>query len=268
MNKIAIFIPCYNSAKRIRHFLQSFDEEVLNNIYAIICVDNASEDSTIKVLNTIKNKSSLLKEKLLIFKNKKNYGLGGSHKIVFSYLIENNFTHCLILPSSYKGSPNEIADLFLEQLNQNPKMDILIGKRMFKSQLNLQAKLVKSLSAKVAEPLKQLLADFKFSDIGSRFLLLRVEILNQIPFKSLSDGLQFNLQLNVMLSEISDLRTEEITLKNWAFSKTEATKILRYSGKLIKTMSRYGLNKYFFKRSGWRLFADFPDNLEREFEII
>ncbi|MCB9025382.1 MAG: glycosyltransferase [Bdellovibrionaceae bacterium] len=268
MKKIAIFIPCYNSARRIRHFLQSFDKEILNDVYSVICVDNASDDSTLKVLEATKAKSPLLQYKLLIFKNKKNYGLGGSHKIVFTYLIENNYSHCLILPSNYKGSPKEIAKQFFTHLVQHPDSDILIGKRIFKSQLDFQTKIVKSLSNKIAEPLKHLLSDFKFSDIGSRFLLLKVDILNQIPFKTLSDGREFNLQLNVLLSENKDLKIEEITLKNWAFSNTETSKIIRYSGKMIKTMSRYGINKYFFKRSGWRLFADFPDNLEREYEII
>lgn len=124
------------------------------------------------------------------------------------------------------------------------------------------------MSRNVAEPLKHLLSDYKFSDIGSRFILIRVEVLKDLAFKSLSDGSEFNLQLNVLLTEVPDLKIREIELKKWAFSNTDSAKILRYSGKMIKTMTHYGVNKYLFQRSGWRLFNDFPDNIEREFEII
>ena len=112
------------------------------------------------------------------------------------------------------------------------------------------------------------MADYKFSDIGSRFILISVDILKNLPYKSLSDGSAFNLQLNVLLSEVPNLKIQEVELKNWAFSHTDPAKILRYSGKMIKTMSHYGVNKYLFQRKGWRLFGDFPDNREREFEIL
>ncbi|MCB0391654.1 MAG: hypothetical protein KDD58_10190, partial [Bdellovibrionales bacterium] len=208
------------------------------------------------------------KNKLKIFKNKKNYGIGGSHKIVFNYLIENEFDYCLIIPSSYKGSPNEILKLFCTYQHNNPEVDVFFGKRIFKSHLDLNAKIVQRMSRNVAEPLKHLLSDYKFSDIGSRFILIRVEVLKDLAFKSLSDGSEFNLQLNVLLTEVPDLKIREIELKKWAFSNTDSAKILRYSGKMIKTMTHYGVNKYLFQRSGWRLFNDFPDNIEREFEII
>lgn len=268
MKKIAIFVPCYNVAKRIRRFLQSFDEQTLNMFDTLICVNNASEDSTLRILKELKNKSPILKNKLLIFNNKKNYGLGGSHKILFTYLIENQFTHCLTIPSNYKGSPKEIANLFCSRLQSHPDMDIFVGKRTFNSQMDISGKILKKLGDNIADPLKHLLADYGFSDIGSRFLLLRIEVLERVPYKSLSDGSEFNLQLNVLLNEIPGFKMHEIPLKKWAFSKTDTSKLLRYNGKMIRTMTRYGLNKYFFQRSGWRLFADFPDNLEREYEII
>ncbi|MCB0392458.1 MAG: glycosyltransferase, partial [Bdellovibrionales bacterium] len=64
MKKIAVFIPCYNVARRIRKFLQSFDQETLSKIDTLICVDNASEDSTLKIVKDVKSKSPILKNKL------------------------------------------------------------------------------------------------------------------------------------------------------------------------------------------------------------
>ncbi|MCB0357522.1 MAG: glycosyltransferase, partial [Bdellovibrionales bacterium] len=142
MKKIAIFIPCYNVARRIRRFLLSFDEETLNKVHCIICVNNLSTDSTFKILKDVKKNSNLLKEKLFIFNNKKNYGLGGSHKIVFSYLLDNDFSHCLIVPSSYRGSPNEITKLFLDKLSFEPDVDVFFGKRIINTNLDLNTKIV------------------------------------------------------------------------------------------------------------------------------
>lgn len=268
MNKVAVFVPCFNVARKIRKFLNSFDEASVESIHSLFCVDNSSTDSTVKILKNIKEKSEVLKEKLIILRNKKNYGLGGSHKIIFSYLVENDFTHCLIIPSNYKGSPAEITKLFIKKLSENPDVDVVFGRRTLDSKKNLNAEIVDRIGRNISHPFKHLLADYKFSDIGSRFLLLKIDALKDIPYKSLSDSKEFNLQLNVILAETQGLKVLEVELKKWAFSKVDPIKIIRYNSKLVKTMARYGINKYIFQKSGWRLFNDFPDNKEREYEVL
>jgi glycosyltransferase involved in cell wall biosynthesis len=266
--KLAIFIPCYNVKNRIKKFLKNFDEATLERIGSLICVDNASTDGTLKSLKDLKSTEPRFKDKLLILSNKKNYGLGGSHKIVFNFLAKQEFTHCLILPSNYIGSPKEVAKLFLDYHQNHPEVDVILGTRQFKSNMKLDAWVVDKFHKKISEPIRHLLSDYNFSDIGSRFLFFKTDVLDKIPYKALSDGREFTLQFNVLLSETPNIKFEEIPLKKWAFSRTNTLKLIRYNSKLLQTMTKFGVNKYIFQKKGWRLFNDYPDNTEREYEVL
>ena len=50
MNKILLFIPCYNCEKQILRVLNSLNNQVFNIVDEIVLVDNRSEDNTRDVI--------------------------------------------------------------------------------------------------------------------------------------------------------------------------------------------------------------------------
>ena len=57
MNKILLFIPCYNCEKQILRVLNSLNNEVFNFINEIVLVDNRSEDNTRNVIHEFLKKN-------------------------------------------------------------------------------------------------------------------------------------------------------------------------------------------------------------------
>ena len=71
--KISIIIPVYNVEKYLAECLDSCINQTLKDI-EIICVDDASPDNSIKILEEYQQKDSRIK----IFRHKKNRNLGGA----------------------------------------------------------------------------------------------------------------------------------------------------------------------------------------------
>jgi len=88
-NKILLFIPCYNCSLHIVNTLKNVKDNIYEMIDEIILVDNGSTDNTVEIIKKYVKNINDLKIKLLI--NKKNYSLGGSHKVAFNYALKNNF---------------------------------------------------------------------------------------------------------------------------------------------------------------------------------
>ena len=129
MEKIGIFIPCYNVQNVVHEVLHSFSDEVLDSVDQIVTIDNVSTDQTLKTLETIQKGNSKLAKRLIIIKNLQNYGLGGSSKIAYRYFIDNGFTHFMIIHGDNQGNGNEIAMNFLDAFRKDPDVDFVIASR-------------------------------------------------------------------------------------------------------------------------------------------
>ena len=71
--KISIIIPVYNVEKYLRECLDSCVNQTLENI-EIICVDDASPDNSIKILEEYQAKDSRIR----IFRHEENKNLGAA----------------------------------------------------------------------------------------------------------------------------------------------------------------------------------------------
>ena len=76
MNKILLFIPCYNCENQILRVLNSLNNQVFNLINEIVLVDNRSEDNTRDVIMEFIKKNEK-KNYFKLFLNNENYSFGG-----------------------------------------------------------------------------------------------------------------------------------------------------------------------------------------------
>ena len=87
MDKILLFIPAYNCEDQIKRVLGQLDPAVMAFISKVIVVNNQSTDDTeAAVLDYIHAHANL---PITLLRNRENYGLGGSHKVAFSYAIDS-----------------------------------------------------------------------------------------------------------------------------------------------------------------------------------
>ena len=71
MTKISIIIPVYNTEKYLRRCIESAINQTLKDI-EIICIDDASTDNSLNILNEYATKDKRIK--VIVFK--KNNGVG------------------------------------------------------------------------------------------------------------------------------------------------------------------------------------------------
>ncbi len=268
MEKIGIFIPCYNVQNVVHEVLHSFSDEVLDSVDQIVTIDNVSTDQTLKTLETIQKGNSKLAKRLIIIKNLQNYGLGGSSKIAYRYFIDNGFTHFMVIHGDNQGNGNEIAMNFLDAFRKDPDVDFVIASRFVEKSNLTQYNSLRTLGNHLFNFLTYLLTGYKMSDSGAGILFYRTEILNQISFEELTNGSQFNPQLNILIHSTPNLKILEIPL-HWQDSIEESTiSSFNYCITLLKILVHYRIHKTFFKKSGWELFHSKPQNIEPTLEII
>lgn len=100
--KIFVIIATYNGEKWIRTCLNSIRKSQIP--CEIICIDNASSDATISI---IENEYS----EVILFKNKKNKGFGKANNIGINYALKNNCDFVFLLNQDAQIEDDTIINL-------------------------------------------------------------------------------------------------------------------------------------------------------------
>lgn len=90
MAKVTVIIPCYNAEKYIEKCLGELNKQEYKD-FEVICVDDASSDNTVKVIDNFKNKASF---NIRIIKNESNMGPAASRNRGVRMANTNYITFC------------------------------------------------------------------------------------------------------------------------------------------------------------------------------
>jgi len=266
MNKIGIFIPCYNVEKTIRKVFDSFSTETLAKVDEILVTDNLSKDTTLAILKELQTTSKFF-PKLVIIKNAMNYGLGGSQKIAYQYFIDHQFSHFMIIHGDNQGNANEIATFFFEVFNKSPDVDLILASRFHPMANTTQYSGMRRVGNHFFNFMTYLLTGHKMSDAGTGVMFIKTEILNQTPFLYLTNSFQFNPQLTILLFNIKNLKTEEVPL-NWRDSEAGSNiKSLEYCWTLLKILIKYRVNKSILRKPNRQLFVGSVEDFQPKFVV-
>lgn len=93
-----LIIPVYRCPKQIHRVLSSLaaHRSELADLKRVAIFDNCSPDDTVEVAREVVALNGL-GDWISVFRNKKNYGLGGTHKIAFSWALENEFSRVIVM---------------------------------------------------------------------------------------------------------------------------------------------------------------------------
>ncbi len=265
--KIGIFIPCYNVEKSIRGVLQSFSEEVLKTVTEIVVTDNCSTDQTLSILNDIQSQPGLLGQKLVIIKNKQNYGLGGTQKIAFQYFIDHQFSHFMIIHGDGQGNGEVIAQNFLKAFRENQNADWILASRFTKGADVSKYNRMRTIGNHFFNVLTFLLTGHRMTDSGTAIIYYRVSSLEQFPFWHLTNSFQFNPQLNILFYN-AKLKPAEVPL-HWGDSRDESNiRAFNYCKTLLTILLRYRWNKSIRRKSGWQMFNQQSQQFSPSFIVV
>ena len=181
-----LFIPAYNCEKQIGRVLRQIDEGMRPHIDEVIVVDNRSTDGTAAVV--LANLPTGVPAKLL--RNDENYGLGGSHKVAFSYALENGFSHIVVLHGDDQGDLHDLLPIL-----QNPqamKRDGMLGARFMKGSRLEGYSGFRTIGNKAYNLLFSICLGMRVFDLGSGLNLYAARMLKHPFYMRFPDNLMFN----------------------------------------------------------------------------
>tara|TARA_B100000989_G_C19502228_1_gene454802 strand:+ start:916 stop:1605 length:690 start_codon:yes stop_codon:yes gene_type:complete len=147
-----LVIPCYNEEKNIKILFSEIYKSLQNYKYQLIIVDDCSEDNSI---NVIKENNNF--ENLKIIKNNKNQG---QSFCIYEGIKSADYDIIVTLDADGQNNPSDIPNLLtIYQNNKNTYLVAGIRK-------NRKDKLIKIISSKVANYIRQSIFNDRCSDTG------------------------------------------------------------------------------------------------------
>ena len=206
--KLTIIIPCYNEEKTIKQLINKI--LALHSIKKqIIVIDDCSTDNSFNIINSFKSKD------LLILKNEKNLGKGGSINVAKEY-IEGDIV--AIQDADLEYDPNDLPKLMEPIINSETQVvygSRVLGKKYFENIQNFS---------------------HWFRIIGNIFL---TKLSNLINKQSLTDAHTCYKVFNRKI--FSKINLEE---KNFNFCPEVTTKISKLKIKIIEKPISYTGRRY------------------------
>ena len=192
MDKVILFIPCYNCEKQIIKTLNEVNLYFKNYLDYILIVDNGSTDNTIKNALSFFNKNKIINYSILL--NKYNYSLGGSHKVAFNYMIEKKYDYLITLHGDNQGDIKDIIDIFKYKYYLN--YDCMYGARFHPESKLINYSKIRIFGNILFNTIFTLLLRKKIYDIGSGLNIYSKNFLKNKIYLNFPNSMMFNPYLH------------------------------------------------------------------------
>ncbi len=194
MDKILLFIPCYNCENEILKVLNSLCD-YSKYFKEILVIDNGSKDNTLN--NAIDWAKEHTKVPVSVMQNKENYNLGGSHKVAFNYAINNGFGYVIILHGDNQGDISDIKEILEKEKYKN--YDCCLGARFMKESKLVNYSPVRIIGNIAFNILFSIFLKKKLYDLGAGLNIYSTEMLKSKYWEKFPDALTFNYLMTMAL---------------------------------------------------------------------
>jgi dolichol-phosphate mannosyltransferase len=191
MDKILVFIPCYNCAPQIVRVLQQLEQPISSSFAEVLVLDNNSTDGTVEAAIGASARVSAVP--VTIARNKSNYNLGGSHKAAFAYAVKLDFTHVVILHGDDQGSIAEIAPVL--ERNDHNRYDACLGARFARGSRLIGYSRFRIFGNLVFNALFTIGARRRVIDLGSGLNIVGSAVFRDPSVVRFADDLRFSIFL-------------------------------------------------------------------------
>ena len=195
-DRILLFIPAYNCEKQIVRVLDGLGPAEMAFITKVLVVNNRSTDNTEQaVLDYMHAHANM---PITLLRNRENYGLGGSHKVAFSYAIDHGYDYVIVLHGDDQGS---IAD-FIPVLAKGyyRKHDCVLGARFMPGSKLEGYSAFRTFGNIVYNFIFAFVLRRRIYDLGSGLNMYSVDMLKSRFYERFRDDLMFNY-LMIMAAE-------------------------------------------------------------------
>lgn len=238
---VVIFTPTYNEVENIEIFVRQVFE-VLPNAKLLIVDDNSPDGTSHKVEQLKKEFKNLY---LLTRTGKRGRGYAGIEG--FKKSLELGADFVIEMDADLSHSPYELPK-FIEKINENPDVDIVVGSRYCESGKDVERNLLRKLVSLFARIYIRIMTGLPIKDVTSGFKLYRRQVLEKIlPFLSASDPFivtETNYICKMLKFNFCEIPIE-FHKRLYGKSKLSLTKLLKYLIKVWLLIFRFfSMDKY------------------------
>lgn len=264
--KIMVFIPAYRCRNQISRVLAQFDETVQSVIDTVIVVDNQSPDDTLQVAIAA-GEEQLQYCNFIAWKNKENYGLGGSHKAAFRYAIEQGFDYLIVLHGDDQADIRDILPFVAQEAHT--RVDCLLGARFMKGSRLQGYSWLRTVGNRVYNSLFSMAAGHRIYDLGSGLNMYKLKAYEDFYYKTFPDDLTFNYVM--LLASYHRRQKIEFFPISWREEdQVSNVRLFRQAFKVLSLLGSYVVRRGAFLRQELRTkqFVSYEGNIHHRQEKV
>lgn len=179
---------------KLKLFLKDFESERFS-IGGVLFVDNRSKDMTADRAKTLMVNDS----RWTVVRNQENYGLGGTHKIIFGFARENEFSHVAIVHGDDQANPTELVGMIKESENNN-NCTVLGSRFSYGSKLKNYSR-NRSIGNRVLNAIYEMILKSRVEDLGSGLNFFDISKFDLGVVNSFDNGFTFNMDLLIYIKD-------------------------------------------------------------------
>lgn len=221
--RVGIFMPAYRVGDRAAHVLSLIPEEVKWRLAAILVFDNASDDDTAASLLAA---APGFPPGLELYRNEKNYSLGGSTLLAFRRALELRLDYLICLHGDGQADPADLS-LFLAAIDEAP-YDFILGSRWRDPARSAGYSRVRFWGNRFFSWLQRVALGAEGEDLGA-FLGFRMQTVAALPFRRLPLDMAYQPHLILLAARYLGRRprTKEFAV-SWGAAEVSSVNPWRY----------------------------------------
>jgi glycosyltransferase involved in cell wall biosynthesis len=227
MDRILVFIPCYNCERQIGRVLEQFRAMPPHAFEEILVLDNRSGDDTVRAAI---DALPAMNCRVVVARNRENYNLGGSHKATFAYAEARGYTHVIVLHGDDQGRIADVLPLLASGAHRNH--DACLGARFMPGSTLEGYSRFRRLGNRVFNLIFSIVLRRRVSDLGSGLNVFRQTVFPREIAIHLPDDLHFNPYLLVSMVE----RRMRITFFPISWREDDQVSNVRMASQALRTL--------------------------------
>ena len=190
-SRVLLAIPAYNCAPQIGRVVEAVARSAAHAVEHVVVIDNRSTDGTAEAAVAAGRQ---LGERFEVWRNAENYGLGGTHKVAFTYALDHGYDAVAILHGDDQADAAELPRL-VARLAAEPDAAAVLGSRFTRGSKRVGYSRTRTLGNLGINALYSAVALRSSTDLGSGLNVFATAPLRDRAFLEFDDRITFNIDL-------------------------------------------------------------------------
>jgi glycosyltransferase involved in cell wall biosynthesis len=233
MSSVSIFVPAYNAAKHLASVISRIPAASWPQIQSIWIINDGSIDNTRAVIDTLAAGNPKIKK----IEFERNRGYGQAVKAGLAAIRQEGADYAVCLHADGQYPPESIPLMIATAVEQG--LDIVQGSRLAPgTALAGGMPYYKYIAGKILTGMQNRIYGLKLTDYQSGFLCYGRRVLEAIPFETLSDS--FNIDVEIIASaRARGMKIGEIGIPTRYADEKSYLNPWMYGLRILGVMGRY-----------------------------